>query len=177
MPPGLLAYAEHDRVSLVLGGLARTCLPPRSERSPTAKVCTRTVLDHRGTKDTKGSGYFEPQSLEILLFFVPLVTFVVGPSVEPPNREPQDFSANSAPASSRQVSVVRAHWAARAVPAGRPWVCPIRARPRLPLATQGTTARLRHQSRPGPGARPGTDSGPVGPSTAPTEPGAQTRHP
>jgi len=61
----------------------------------------RTVLCHQVTKDgttaTKGSGYFEPQS-KALLFFVSLVTFVVGPSVEPPNREPQHFSANSAPA-------------------------------------------------------------------------------
>jgi len=54
-------------------------------------VCARTVLYHQGTKDstkgTKESGFSEPQS-QVLLFFVPLVTFVVGPSVEPPNRQP-----------------------------------------------------------------------------------------
>ncbi|HAZ31041.1 TPA: hypothetical protein DCY65_05700 [Candidatus Acetothermia bacterium] len=37
---------------------------------------TRTTLYHQGTKDgtkdTKESGFSEPQSLEVLLFFVPL---------------------------------------------------------------------------------------------------------
>jgi len=40
--------------------------PPRSQRNPTAKLYTRTVLYHQGTKDstkdTKGSGHFEPQT-------------------------------------------------------------------------------------------------------------------
>jgi len=44
-----------------------TAETPRAQKNPTAKFCTRTVLYHEvtkdSTKDTKESGFSEPQNL------------------------------------------------------------------------------------------------------------------
>jgi hypothetical protein len=49
--------------------------PLRCERRGTRNYTTKDTKD--GTKNTKGSGFFETQSLKLLFFFVSLVSLVV----------------------------------------------------------------------------------------------------